>query len=426
MPRSGRWTPLLPVALQLAVIAMTAGCGQPDKPATGKSEPPAKVVKAPSETELSVLHLTEKAVERLGITLAPVTLQSMPRHRRLGGEILIPPGNTVIVSAPLAGTLTAPEGKPIPLPGAHVTAGDPILTFIPLLSPERAVPTPAERIQMANARATLATSQIAADGDVQRGTAETEAAQIAVDRADQLLRDRAGSARLLDEARAQLQVAQKTLDASRERKKMLDQLTLETESGKVSPMPITAPGSGILQALNVARGQTVATGQALFTIADMNTLWIRVPVYVGQLSDFDLTADVQAGALSGRDTGATRTAKPVAAPPSASALASSVDLYYKLDNADGALRPGERLGVSMPMKDNEESLTIPNGAVLHDIYGGTWVYVPGDDNSYRRERIIVRYLTEDTAVLSAGPAVGTKVVVGGSAELFGTEFGPGK
>ena len=426
MPRSGRWTPLLPVALQLAMIAMTAGCGQTDKPATGKSEPPAKVVKTPSETELSVLYLTEKAVDRLGITLAPVARQSMPRHRRLGGEVLIPPGNTVIVSAPLAGTLTAPEGKPIPLPGAHVTAGDPILTFIPLLSPERAVPTPAERILMANARATLATSQIAADGDVQRGTAETEAAQIAVDRADQLLRDRAGSARLLDEARAQLQVAQKTLNASRERKKMLDQLTLETESGKVSPMPITAPGSGILQALNVARGQTVATGHALFTIADMKTLWIRVPVYVGQLSDFDLTADVQAGALSGRDAGATRTAKPVAAPPSASALASSADLYYRIDNADGSLRPGERLGVSMLMKDSEESLTIPNGAVLLDIYGGTWVYVPGDDNSYRRERIIVRYLTEDTAVLSAGPAVGTKVVVGGSAELFGTEFGPGK
>lgn len=426
MPHCFLRTPLLPGLLLLAVSAMTAGCGKTDKAATGKSEPPAKVVKAPSETELSVLHLTAKAVERLGITLAPVSMQSIQRHRNLGGEVLIPPGNTVIVSAPLAGTLTAPEGKSIPLPGAHVTVGDPILTFIPLLSPERAVPTPAERVQMANARATLATSQIAADGDVQRGTAETEAAQIAVDRADQLLRDRAGSARLLDEAKAQLQIAQKTLDASRERKKMLDQLSLETESGKVSPMPITAPGSGILQALNVARGQTVATGQALFTIADLGTLWIRVPVYVGQLGDFDLTADVQAGALSGRDTGAMRTAKPVAAPPSASALASSADLYYKIDNADGSLRPGERLGVSMPMKDSEESLTVPNGAVLHDIYGGTWVYVPGDDNSFRRERIIVKFLTEDTAVLSAGPPVGTKVVVAGSAELFGTEFGPGK
>ena len=107
-------------------------------------------------------------------------------------------------------------------------------------------------------------------------------------------------------------------------------------------------------------------------------------------------------------------------------IVSDSSLYYTIDNADGSLRPGERLGVSMPMKDSEESLTIPNGAVLHDIYGGTWVYVPGDDNSFRRERIIVRYLTEDTAVLSAGPAVGTKVVVGGSAELFGTEFGPGK
>ena len=115
--RSFQLTPMLPVTLLLAVNAMTAGCGKTDKAATGKSEPPAKVVKDPSETELSVLHLTAKAVERLGITLAPVSMQSIQRHRNLGGEVLIPPGNTVIVSAPLAGTLTAPEGKLIPLPG---------------------------------------------------------------------------------------------------------------------------------------------------------------------------------------------------------------------------------------------------------------------------------------------------------------------
>ncbi len=410
----------------LTLCSFAAGCGKSEKATKPKSEAPAKIVKTLQETELAVLHLTSKAVERLGITFAAVRMQPVRQQRFLGGELLIPPGNTIIVSAPLAGTLTAPDGKSIPLPGSHVVVGDPILTFIPLLSPDRAVPTPAERMQMANSRATLVTSQIAADGDVQRGIAEVEAAQIAMDRADQLLRDRAGSQRLLDEATAQLQIAQKTLDASRERKAMLDQLTLDTESGNVSPMPIIAPGSGMLQAMNVAVGQTVATGQALFTIADMTTLWIRVPVYVGQLGDFDLKVKVQAGAISGRDSGETRTAEPVDAPPSASAVASSADLYYRIDNADGRLRPGERLGVSMPLKHIAESLTVPSAAVLYDIYGGTWVYVPGEDNTFRRQRIIVRFLTEDLAVLKAGPPVGAQVVVGGAAELFGTEFGPGK
>lgn len=424
MPRGQRAFGTL--ALLPGLVGCVVGCGGSEKVVPPKSETPATVVKSPQETELAVLHLTPKAVERLGITFAPVLKQTVPSRRTLSGEVLVPPGNTIVVASPLTGTLTAPAGGSIPSPGSLVAAGDPILTFIPLLSPERAVPTPAELIQMANARASLVTSQIAADGDVQRGIAEVDAAQIAVDRAAQLLRDRAGSERMLDEAKAQLLIAQKTLEASRERKAVLDQLTRETATGKVSAIPITAPGHGILQTLHVAHGQTVATGQPLFTIADMRTLWIRVPVYVGQLGDFDLKADIQVGALSGRAGTWTRTAGPVAAPPTASALASSADLYYHIDNADGSLHPGERLGVSMLLNSSVESLTVPNEAVLFDIYGGTWVYVPGENNSFRRERITVRHLGESFAELSTGPAVGTQVVVDGAAELFGTEFGPGK
>ena len=48
----------------------------------------------------------------------------------------------------------------------------------PLLSPERDVPTPAERVQIANTRATLLSALIVARGEVSRSQAEVEAAQI--------------------------------------------------------------------------------------------------------------------------------------------------------------------------------------------------------------------------------------------------------
>jgi hypothetical protein len=43
-----------------------------------------------------------------------------------------------------------------------------------------------------------------------------------------------------------------------------------------------------------------------------------------------------------------------------------------------------------------------------------------------RRRIEVEDVIGAVAVLSRGPKPGTRVVVAGAAELFGTEFGPGK
>ena len=66
---------------------------------------------------------------------------------------------------------------------------------------------------------------------------------------------------------------------------------------------------------------------------------------------------------------------------------------------------------------------VPWSAVLYDFHGGTWVYVKTADRTYSRERVIVRHVTGDTAVLDEGPPAGREVVTAGAAELFGTETG---
>ena len=59
---------------------------------------------------------------------------------------------------------------------------------------------------------------------------------------------------------------------------------------------------------------------------------------------------------------------------SPSPLAATVDLFYEVANKDGALRTGERVGVNLPLKGDEESLTVPRAALVRDIFGGTWVF----------------------------------------------------
>jgi hypothetical protein len=51
------------------------------------------------------------------------------------------------------------------------------------------------------------------------------------------------------------------------------------------------------------------------------------------------------------------------------------------------------------------------------------VYVKAGKHTYSRERVLVRHVIGDTAVLDDGPAPGKEVVATGAAELFGAESG---
>lgn len=411
------------------------GCEDPGgSKSAANPESPAKVEKPPDEADIATVTLTANADRRLGISVGQIEQRAVARHRTFGGIVEIPLGESIIVSAPLAGTLERPAGQSLPAPGSRLVNGQPVFLLRPLLTPERYIPTPAERAQVASVVATLATARALAQGDIDKADAEVKAARIALARAEQLLKDRAGSQRAVDEARATLSIAQASMEAAQTRRRRLDELSLESDdqTASVAPIPITAPQQGILRNVSVAPGEIVPAGAQLFEVVSLDRLWIRVPVYVGLMDQIQTDVPATVGSLDGssRAHNSTSTdsieAKPVAAPPSADPLASTADLIYQFDNTDGTVRPGERVGVTVPLQGEAESLVVPWRAVLHDIYGGTWVYEQTAERTYRRSRVQVRYVVDELAVLSLGPKPGTNVVLDGAAELFGTEFGAGK
>jgi cobalt-zinc-cadmium efflux system membrane fusion protein len=407
----------------LLMTIVVLGCDQ-SKDAEPKSESPARVTAHPSEVDIYRIVLTPKAEERLQISTAEVERQSIPRNRSVGGDIVVPDGNRIPVTAPLTGLLTSIGTDVVFVAGHKISANEPLLKLSPILRPEQEVPTAAERVQMANARASLVSQQIQAAGDEEQAQAQVDGAQIAFDRSRQLLADRAGSRRQVDETEAALNVAKKGLEAARARRVLLDKLTMEVEGGEAPTITINAPQAGIIQTVSARPGQVVSAGAPLFEIVDLDRMWVRVPVYAGLVQEIDLSQDAGVGPVSGY--GATVTASPVTAPPTATALSASIDLYYTVDNSDGRFRPNERVVVHLPLTGERESLVIPRAAVLRDIHGTAWVYVKSGEHEFRRVRVAVDFNTEDLAVLSLGPAIGTPVVVDGAAELFGTEFGAGK
>jgi hypothetical protein len=399
---------------------------------SGKAAPPgipATVAKPFKEDQVATVVLTAEAEVKLAVRLEPVTRKPMPRARVFGGEVVVPPGRSLIVSAPLAGTLKAGASL---IPGHAVAAGKPVLQLIPLLDPV--------------GRANLTASRVDSEGQVRTADEQLKAAEITYKRAREVLVGGGGRQRDVDDAFAALEVAKQTHVAALARRDLLAKVVGDLDTGSVTPIPIDAPSDGVIRNVNASPGQTVPAGAALFEVVNLDTVWIRAPVYVGDREEIDPERCACVGTLSAQAGAGGRPAWIVPAPPTANPIAGTVDLFFSTVNADltddrwkatagvvGAfalapfsgtpLSPGQRVAVSLSLKDPAAALTVPWSAVVYDYFGGTWVYVKVADHTYSRQRVLVRHVTGDTAVLDDGPAVGKPVVAAGAAELFGAESG---
>jgi RND family efflux transporter MFP subunit len=355
-------------------------------------------VEAPRpEGELTTIKLSAEAVKRLGIETVVAKIDTAAATRSLGGEVTVPERRLVTVTAPVAGTLSTVSGVQ---PGVRVSRGARLMTLAPLAS--------SERDQSIEARRAVDAAQ--ADADTVR---------LRVQRLEQLLKDGAASVRSVEEARGQLQVAEAGLTAAKERLSAVRQ-------GPVGPqgeIAITAPLEGVIQSISGVGGQTVAASAPLIQIAQVSTLWVRVPVFAGDVDQIDAAQPASVTRLGSTD--APRPAKRVTGPLKADPTAASVDLYYELPTTGLTLRPGERVMMELPLKSTQQGLVAPEAALLYDIHGDAWVYEDLGGNAYARRRVQVARHVGEWAVIARGINQGAKVVTAGAAELFGTEFGAG-
>jgi len=385
----------------LCFLVFASGCGSDTKAQT-KATPPAQVTGAVKETELATIKLTPEAEARLGIQVALVEKQDMATYRTLSGEVTLPPGQSQSVTVPVAGTLVA-AGE-IPQTGATVQRGQLVYRLQPLERESRGTDLRAQ------AEKDLATAQ-----------ARIEAAQSRVRRAEQLLRDGAGSQRNLEEAKLELAQAEATAEGARDQLSYLSKTAFDSAEG----LSITVPDSGMVIKTYVSPGQIVPAGTVVMDIARVDPVWIRVPVYVGEVRELSARQSVVIHTIGETPGASARRARQVGGVPSANAAAATADIFYELQNSPLTLRPGEKVGVSFDMEQGQV-LTVPWSAIIHDINGGSWVYENTAPHTFSRKRVEVMYVREGLAALRRGPAVGTNVVKTGAAELFGTEFGVGK
>ena len=200
---------------------MALACSSKEEAAPAKKEAPAHVEAPKPEGELTTVKLSQDAVKRLGIETVVVKIDTVAMTRALGGEVTVPEGRAVTVTAPVAGTVSVAPGMQ---PGARVTRGARLMTLTPLAS--------SDRDQSIEARRAVDAAQ-----------ADAEASRLRLQRLEQLLKDGAASVRSVEEARAQLQVNDAALNAARERLNAINQGPM----GPRGEIAITAPLDGVIQ-----------------------------------------------------------------------------------------------------------------------------------------------------------------------------------
>jgi RND family efflux transporter MFP subunit len=399
--------------LSLAACGL-AGCEKSGGAKTAsKPEIPAKVTGAPKETELATVTLTPDAEKRLGVKVAEIERKPVSQSAIYPGEVVIPSGRLLAVTSPFVGMIRLPTGTQPPEPGTAVKEGQPIFELIPILSPE--------------AKAQIAPLLIEAEGTAKQAEQQLAVAKIDLDRAEGLLRDKLGSTASVVDARGRYDLAQTALKNAKDRLATLNRVAADAEKGVGNVQTITSPTSGVLQNTHAMTGQKVAAGAALFEVANLDPIWVKVPVFVGDMKKLARDKPATIGGLADpAGVPGERPGTPVAAPPAADPLAATVSVYYSVENKDGSLNPGERVGVVLPMKGEAVSLAAPKAALIWDIHGGSWVYEKVGEHAYARRRVVVDRVVGNLAVLANGPKVGSKVVTDGAAEIHGAEFGNGK
>lgn len=140
---------------------------------------------------------------------------------------------------------------------------------------------------------------------------------------------------------------------------------------------------------------------------------------------------------NGRKVAATLVVALLAIAPSACKQAEAVEVEHyqpsKITPAENGGHPtvtltklgAEQIGLETVAiaKAPKGQTRIPYAAVLYDAEGGQpYVFVNGEGLSFHREDVTIAKVDDDMVELSAGPAVGTRVVTVGLPQVHGAEL----
>jgi RND family efflux transporter MFP subunit len=352
----------------------------------------------------AALRLSEDAQTAIGLATQEVPLQPVQESIQTTGWLTLKPGNESVIKA-------AATGFVMPLAGEQQLGLGTTVAREQQIGSLQAVVSPHEEAQ-------LIALKVEAEILIRQSLATLQAAEARYQRVKELAAEGIVSGKEEKQVKETLERAKAAYEEARDQLPFLPSEPFE-QPLRVGVLAIESPMSGRVTQLNVRPGQFVVQGDPLWTVADWSSLWLRVPVFEGDLPRIDQTKPVRVtvpGVESDLD------ATPTGVPHSTEDGRRTIDLFYELANADLALRPGQALSVALPTGEAAARVVVPASAVVWDGTGSAWVYVKEDTRSFRRKNVQIGPSLGESVVVERGLMEGQHVVTVGAEALYGEEF----
>ena len=335
------------------------------------------------------IALDERALRAAGAGFVSIERERGETELSFPGTVVVPPSQLRVVAAPVAGLIEAVEAAPDELV-------EPGQTILRMRSPELVL---AQREYIsAFSDATLATDRLR--------------------RAEALFAARALPERDLRVAENEARTTSYRADERMHALKLMGMSDGEIDSLRTTrdfqpSIAIVAPKAGYVVTRYTSPGARVTEAEPLFTIAQVDPLWINIQVPTSRLGSVAIgsTVTLPAQGVSGRIIRLGR---------SVDAATQSVTAVAEVPSNNGAVRPGLAVTVSVKVERNgEPQWVVPSASVVRH-RDRSWIFVRSDKGMRAVPVEVVAENARDASIkgeLSADDKVANRGVIALLAEL---------
>lgn len=182
-------------------------------------------------------------------------------------------------------------------------------------------------------------------------------------------------------------------------------------TGKVQPiLTVTSPIGGVLQALDIREGMTVATGQTLARVNGLSSVWLAVAVPESEAGSIVMGQPVEARLPSFPGVVLTGTVNAIL--PETNPESRTLRVRVELPNPEGHLRPGLTAQVNLKHSTKQSVLWVPSEAVIRT-GRRVLVMIAEDAGRYRPVEVQPGQENDGKTAILKGLEEGQKVVASG-------------
>lgn len=240
------------------------------------------------------------------------------------------------------------------------------------------------------------------------------AAQIELERARKLYEAEAVPLKRVQEAELQLKLADEELTATKLRVNITE--IGEKRVNPIKTYPLQAPIAGVIVQNNFVSGSQVEAGKTLFTILNLDRVWIEAQVFEKDMATISSAkkAFFKVAALPDKvfQIGEGTNNKLLTVGATVDLEKRTLPIIYEVDNTEGKLRDGMSAEITIDTSQESNVVSIPKSALI-DEQGQKWVYVYSGGENFLKRIVTVGREGETHLEILSGLEIGERVVIEG-------------